>query len=299
VTNRGTYGAGERIIHIGLAATLVLMVLKIVAGLLGKSEAVVADGIESACDVVALASAMIGFRLATKPQDEKHPYGHGRAESISAIVVSFVIFVTGAGILVQAAKALLSGEYDRPQGIAVAAAVVTIGAKAWLYRYTKRAAVSLRSPSLGALAQDHRKDALTSVATLVGVSGGYLGAGFMDPLAAAITSIFIFRIGFTTFRGAAHDLMDGVAASEEVEAIVSLVEGVDGVEHVHEIRARCSGRFLIVDLKLDMDPEMTVKRSHGIATEVKRLIFARFSNVGDVMIHINPHDEDHTDLTRL
>ena len=121
----------------------------------------------------------------------------------------------------------------------------------------------------------------------------------MDPLAAGLTSLFIFHIGYQTFSSAAHDLMDALPSQDLLADITALAENVPGVEHVHEIRARRSGQYFIVDLKLEMDPEMTVKQSHAIATTVKRLIFEKFSNVGDVMIHINPHEEEHEDLIRL
>jgi cation diffusion facilitator family transporter len=121
----------------------------------------------------------------------------------------------------------------------------------------------------------------------------------MDPLAAGLTSFFILHIGWETLRGACHDLLDGSVQSEFLTQVTQLAEGVEQVEHVHEIRARRSGQYIIIDLKLEMDPQMTVKQSHSIATEVKRLIFERFPNVGDVMIHINPHDEEHEDLIRL
>jgi len=131
------------------------------------------------------------------------------------------------------------------------------------------------------------------------VTGAFFGLTIMDPLAAGLTSIFIFHIGYETFMTAAHELMDGKPADECVDDIVKLAEGVEGVEHVHEIRCRRSGQYLIVDMKLDMDPQMTVRLSHTIATEVKRRIFEGFPHVGDVMIHINPHEEEHEDLIRL
>ncbi len=121
----------------------------------------------------------------------------------------------------------------------------------------------------------------------------------MDPIAAGVTSFFIFHIGIHTFRTSAHELMDGQPEQEILDAISCIAGAVEGVDQVHEIRARHSGQYLIVDLKLDMPPDMTVKRSHDIATEVKRRIFDHFSNVGDVMIHINPSDEPHEDLIRL
>jgi cation diffusion facilitator family transporter len=273
--------------------------MKLSAGHFGNSEAVFADGVESACDFVAIVSTLIALSIGRKPYDEKHPYGHGKAESISAILVSLVIFTTGGGILYRAVQTIIKGDYAEPQLIAVLAALATIIIKEALCRFSLRVGGNLGSPAVLAIAKDHRKDAVTSVATLIGVSCAFFGLQIMDPLAAGLTAFFIFHIGFQTFRSAAHELMDGLPAEEMINAITTIASEVAGVEHVHEIRGRRSGQYIILDLKLDMDPEMTVKRSHAIATEVKRLIFEQFPEVGDVMIHINPHDEEHEDLIRL
>lgn len=293
------FSEADRVIRVGFWLNAVLMVGKLLAGYFGGSEAVFADGVESACDFIAILSTMVALHIGRKPYDEKHPYGHGRAESIAAIIVSLVIFVTGLGILVKAVQTIIKADYQQPQFIAVVAALLTIVIKEWLYRYSVKSGSKLQSPALQAIAKDHRKDALTSIATLIGVTAAYFGGFIMDPLAAGLTAFFIFHIGYETFKTAAHDLMDGLPAEELVTEVTLLAERVEGVEHVHEIRARRSGQFLIFDLKLDMDPEMTVKRSHAIATEVKRLIFERYPNVGDVMIHINPHEEEHEDMIRL
>jgi cation diffusion facilitator family transporter len=275
------------------------MTMKLLAGHFGKSEAVFADGMESAADFVAILSTMIALRIGRKPFDETHPYGHGRAESISAIIVSLVIFATGAWILVRAVHSIIDRTFEEPHIIAVAAAFVTILIKEALFRFSYRVGTKLESPALLAAAKDHRKDAITSISTLIGVTGAFFGLTFMDPLAAGLTSFFIFHIGYETFMSAAHDLMDGKPSGQFVDSIIRIAGGVEGVEHVHEIKARRSGQYLIVDLKLDMNAEMTVRKSHAIATEVKRRIFERFPNVGDVMIHINPHEEEHEDLIRL
>jgi cation diffusion facilitator family transporter len=183
--------------------------------------------------------------------------------------------------------------------MAVAAAVLTILIKEWLYRFSYKTGKHLASPAVLAIARDHRKDAITSIATVAGVGGAFFGIGVMDPIAAGLTSFFILHIGWETFREAAHDLMDGTAPPDFVDEVTRLVELVEKVEHVHEIRARRSGQYIIIDLKLDMNPEMTVKESHAVATEVKQIIFQLYPNVGDVMIHINPHEEEHVDLIRL
>lgn len=293
------FDSADRIIKIGFWVNAVLMVLKMAAGYWGHSDAVFADGIESACDFVAIFSTMVALKLGRKPFDEKHPYGHGRAESLSALLVSLVIFATGGWILIESIHTIIDRDFKTPGVMAVAAAFFTILIKEWLYRFTEKTGTHLASPSLLAIAKDHRKDAITSISTLVGVAGAFFGFGIMDPLAAGLTSFFILHIGFETFRDAAHDLMDGSAPPDFVAEVTRLAEGVERVEHVHDIRARRSGQYMIIDLKLEMDPAMTVKESHDIASKVKRLIFDGFPNVGDVMIHINPHDEAHEDLIRL
>jgi cation diffusion facilitator family transporter len=210
-----------------------------------------------------------------------------------------IIIATGVWILYGSVTTIMGGVYESPKLIAVLAAAATILVKETLYRYSMRVGGALGSPALLAIDKDHRKDAVTSVATLIGVGCAYLGVRMMDPIAAGLTSFFIFHIGYQTFRISAHELMDGQPETQEVAEIATLAAGVEGVDRVHEIRARRSGQYLIIDLKLDMDPQMTVKQSHDIATWVKERIFEHFSNVGDVMIHINPSDEPHEDLNRL
>lgn len=293
------FNRADRVIRVGLWINALLMVTKLAAGHFGHSEAVFADGVESTCDFIAIGMTIVALKVGRKPFDEDHPYGHGKVESLAAILISVVIIATGAWILYRAVSTIMAASYEAPAFVAVFAAAATILVKESLYRYSVRVGGALGSPALLAIAKDHRKDAVTSVATLIGVGCAYLGARVMDPIAAGLTSFFIFHIGYQTFRISAHELMDGLPQQEVVSAIAQLAEVVEGVDQVHEIRARHSGQFLIVDLKLDMNPEMTVKRSHEIATEVKRRIFEHFPNVGDVMIHINPSHEPHEDLIRL
>lgn len=293
------FDSADRIIKIGFWVNAVLMVLKLSAGYWGRSDAVFADGIESACDFVAIFATMVALKLGRQPFDANHPYGHGRAENLSALLVSFVIIVTGVWILFESFHTIMDGDFKSPGGFAVAAALITIFIKEWLYRFSVKTGRKLDSPALLAIARDHRKDAVTSVATLIGVIGAFFGQGIMDPLAAGLTSFFILHMGYHSFREAVHDLMDGSAPADFINNLQQLAGAVEHVEHVHEIRARRSGQYTIVDLKLDMNPKMTVKESHAIATEVKQLIFKRYPGVGDVMIHINPHEEEHEDLIRL
>jgi len=295
------FGMADRIISIGFWVNAVLMSMKLLAGHFGNSEAVFADGMESACDFVAIISTMIALKIGRKPLDETHPFGHGKAESISAILVSLVIFIAGGGILFRAVRTIMTGTYLEPHLIAILAALATIIIKEALFHYTRRVAKRLESPAVDAIAKDHRKDALTSIATLIGVGGAYWGASLMDPLAAGLTAFFIFYIGWETFRNAAHDLMDGQAPEEIICEITALVDNIQAVERVHEVRCRRSGQYLIMNLKLEMDPNMTVKESHETTVVVKKRLFEKFTNLGDVTIHVNPHEPEveHKDLIRL
>jgi cation diffusion facilitator family transporter len=293
------FGIADQVIAIGFWINACLMVMKLLVGHFGRSEAVFADGLESACDFAAMLSAMIALKIGRKPFDQEHPYGHGKAESIAAIMVSLVIFATGVGILYRSIMTVMQRAPVEPQLIAVLTAAATIVIKEALCRYTLSVSGKLGSPAVDAIAKDHRKDALTSIATLIGVAGAYFGIGLMDPLAAGLTAFFIFYIAWKTFSSATHDLMDGQPPQGLIADVTAAIDKVPGIEHIHDIRGRRSGQYLIIDLKLDMDPGMTVKRSHEIAAEAKRLIFKRFPNVGDVMVHINPHEEEHEDLIRL
>lgn len=294
------FGQAGRMLTIGTAATCVLMTAKLLAGRFGRSEAVFADGIESACDLAVALATWVALRISRRPYDTNHPYGHGRVESLTALCVGFVILATGIWILITAIDTLRAGGHPRPAWIAAVAAAVTVAVKGALARTTSRCGRRLGSPLLTALATDHRKDALTSIGTLVGVTLAILGLPLLDPIAAGLTALLILGTGYRTVESTFRDLMDVALPTDLLESIAQVARTTPGVEHVHEIRGRRSGQFAIIDLKLDMDPEMTVAQSHTIATTVKRRIFAHCPSVGDVMIHVNPHDDpNHEDLVRL
>lgn len=294
------FDTADRVIGLGILANLILVAVKMTAGVYGRSEAVFADGVESACDLAVAIGTLVAMRISRAPSDRRHPYGHGRVENIAALMIGAVILGTGIWILYSSVHSVIFHTRVRPAGIAVAAAAFTIVSKELLARYTVRAGARIGSPSLKALAQDHRKDALTSVATLLGAGFAALGVTLLDPIVAGLTSLLILKTGWETFAASSHELMDAALPEDRIREISNLAESVTGVEHVHEIKGRRAGQFMIIDLKLEMDPEMTVRHSHELATRVKRLIFDAYPDVGDVMIHINPHDDpDHEDLVRL
>ncbi len=293
------FSLATRIIVLGFIANTVLMISKLLVGYYAHSDAVFADGLESACDFFALSSSMVALRFGKEPLDEQHPYGHGRAESIAALFIGLLIVITGLMIVVSGANHVLAPPAERPLPIALVITAMTIIAKWYLYRTTEHASKRLDSPAVRAVADDHKKDALTSLATFGGVLGALLGWSVLDPLAAAITGVLIVIMGGRTIKDAVHDLLDGSVDRALIDAIAQATSLIPGVLVVRDIRGRRSGQFVLIDLKIDMAADMTVRQAHDVMTEVRHQLFERFTTLGDVMIHVNPHDDEHIDFTRL
>lgn len=280
---------GEAVIWLGLLANFVLTVFKFVAGILGHSQAMLADAAESLSDMVAGIIVVISLRISGRPVDEGHPYGHGKAESLATAIVGFVIGLAGLGILYTTSMSVLAGGRSVPGAIALWGAFVTIAAKEIMYRWFSFEATILHSTVLRASAQDYRKDAITSLATLAGIAGARLGFRFLDPLAAAITSFFIIKIGFEVVRVAAEELMDAMPSSPTLAEITEAALRCPGVEHVYGVRARRVGRYVLIDLRIEVDPTLSVEAGHQIAKRVKNELTASADVVKEVLVHVNPH----------
>lgn len=300
VTRKERFDLAEYVILMGVALNIVLMVAKFGGGVWGRSAALRADGVESGCDLLISVAMLWAMRVSRKPFDPDHPYGHGKIESLAALLVGLGILATGLWVIGDSFYVIFMRRVEPVHWAAPAIALMTVVSKMAAARYTGRRARLLGSPTLDALAQDHRKDALSSVATTIGAGAAVLGWFYLDPAMAVLTALFILRMGMDTFKRAYDDLVDAALPDTALDAIARDTATVEGVEHVHEIRGRRSGQFLIIDLKVEVDPRLTVLASHAIAERVKRLVFHNHPEVGDVMIHVNPHDDGaHHDLIRL
>lgn len=279
----------EQVARLGIWGNLGLAVIKLFAGILGRSQAVVADAINTLADIVTDLVTMVSLKVAKKPVDIEHPYGHGKAEAIAAAFIGFFVIGTGIYIFFSAIRSIFAHLYVKPELIASLAALLTILAKEGMFRYVYKVGKELSSPVIMAKARDHRSDVLASTSVLVGVFAAMLGYPIFDPIAAGVVSLFIVRMGYHIILNSFHELMDTAPPQEVIKEIDNIAAGIKGVEHVHEVKARHMGQFLLVDLKLDIDPKITVVESHAIAGEVKHKIIKEMQNVADVMVHVNPH----------
>ncbi len=282
---------GIRLSWVSIVGNVLLTLFKLAAGILGHSQAMVADAVESLSDVVSQTAVLVSLRISRKPVDWDHPYGHGRAESIATGLMAVMIAAAGVLILMRTIVSIASGDTEVPGLIALVAVIVVIFVKEGLYRLVSRTARRHRSMLLMAGALAHRKDAITSLATLVGIAGARAGYPILDPLAAGLTSLIILKLAYDIAGAAGRELMDRVPEDETMGQITSISEGTPGVEHA-QARARRLGPNLFVDIKIDVDPDLTVRDGHQIAKECKIRVTEKVEGVADVMVHINPHIHD-------
>lgn len=291
------FGKAEKAAWLGIVGNLALAGMKGTIGILAGSKALLADAVSSASDVAGSLAVLVGIRAAKKPADADHPYGHGKAETIAAIVVSVLMILIGFEIGMSALESLRNGVAEPPHWIALVALGVSIGVKEALFRYNFRLGQKLSSHALIANAWDHRTDVFASIAASIGVAGAiagkYLGQPnlyFLDPAASLFVSVLVLRMGYKLIKESVHNTMDHVLHEEDAAELVQAVQRIKGVITVDGLRAREHGHYVIVDVKISVNPRITVAEGHEIAKLVKQHLMKRFTHVSDVFVHVNPYD---------
>ncbi len=281
---------GARVSLAGLLLNVALAAIKLAAGVVGHSFALVADAIESSLDVVGSFVVWRGLRIADRPADGDHPYGHGRAEALAGLLVALLILVAGVGIAAEAVRGLLSPKVP-PASFTLAVILGVVVVKEGMYRSVRRAARRTGSGAVLIDAWHHRSDAITSAAAAVGLAIAILGGpayAQADNWAALVASGVIVVNAVRLIRSPLGDLMD-TRPREVVERVRVVAAGVHGVRAVEKVLARKTGLAYLVDMHVEVAPEMTVDTAHGIAHAVKDAVRGAMPQVQDVLVHIEPH----------
>lgn len=273
-----------------IAINLVLALVKISTGVLGNSYAMIADGIESTADIFSSLMVWGGLRLSSKPPDQSHPYGHGKAESLAGVMVA--VFLIGAAILiaVQSIREILTPHHT-PAWYTLPVLVLVIMTKEVLYRRMFRIGQSLDSSALKSDAWHHRSDAITSVAAFLGISIALIGGpGYeaADDWAALLACSVILFNGFRLLRPALDEVMDAAAPSEVEKQIRSIATGIEGVVEVEKCRIRKSGLGFLMDIHVVVNGDLPVREGHQIGHVVKERLLESLLPISDVIIHIEP-----------
>src|SRR5437016_8349042 len=279
-----------RIALFGLAINLFLAGAKILAGLVGHAYVLIADGIESALDVGGSIVIWGGLTVAARPPDAIHPYGHGKAEPIAAVVVAAGVLTAGLGLAIQSVREIFL-PHHAPAPYTLAVLIVAVILKEGLFRYANRIGRDVQSTAVQTDAWHHRSDALTSAAAFIGISVALIGGKrwqSADDWAALFACAVIAANGVRLLRPAFYEIMDTAPRAKFVRSICQAATSVPGVVEVEKCRARKMGLDFYVDLHVGVDGNMSVHEGHEIAHRVKSAIQQSDSRVADVLVHIEP-----------
>jgi cation diffusion facilitator family transporter len=282
--------AGARVALLGLVINLVLASVKIVAGVVGHAYVLIADGMESALDVAGSVVIWGGLTVAARPPDRTHPYGHGKAEPIAALVVAICVLAAAIGLAIESVREILTPHHG-PAPFTLAILVVVIVIKEFLFRYVNRIGQDLESTAVQTDAWHHRSDALTSAAAFIGISVALIGGErwqSADDWAALFACAVIAANGVRLALPAFYEIMDTAPGGKIVKSILAVASSVPGVVEVEKCHARKMGLDYYVDLHVGVDGNISVHEGHEIAHRVKAAIQQSDSRIADVLVHIEP-----------
>lgn len=286
----------QRITYIGMGVNLFLTAGKLMAGIVGKSSAMLADGVHSLSDIMTDIVVIAFVGIASKDSDRDHQYGHGKYETFATMIISIVLLLVGAGIFWEGITALyrmLMGEaLPEPGMIALYAALISIVSKEILYQYTVIAAKRTGSDALRANAWHHRSDAFSSVGTTLGIGGAiFLGAQWrlLDPLAGMIVSVFIIKMAIDLGMPSIRELLEVALPEESIREIEQIIGSQNGVRYFHRLRTRKIGFTIAIEVHVKVDKDLDVETSHHIASAVEDALRQRFGKQTHVGIHIEPY----------
>ena len=284
-----------RVTLAGSAVNLLLVALKLVAGIVGSSAALVADAVHSLTDLLTDAVVIVFVKLSAKPQDDDHDYGHGKYETLATSIIGLALLAVGLLIcvygVVDIIHALRGSALPQPDVLAVWAALLSILLKEWTYRFTIRAAHRLHSAALEANAWHHRSDAFSSVGTAIGVGAAVImGSGYaiLDPIAAVIVSLFIMRVGWRLLRTSLNELLEKALPAEDEQRILDIVASLPDVCQPHHLRTRHIGNRVAIDMHIRIDGNATLNHAHALATELEHRLKDAFGDNALVSIHTEP-----------
>ena len=285
---RGLLAAG-----VGMAANLVLAIIKIVTGIVGNSYALIADGIESAADIISSLVVWTGLKISTLPADSNHPYGHGKAESIAGLVVALALLAAALFIAVQSLREIVT-PHHAPAWFTLLVLALVIAAKETLFRFVVQVGDELASSAVKGDAWHHRSDAITSAAAFVGITIALIGGeGYesADDWAALLACVVIASNGARVFRTVLSELMDAAVGETTQGQIRQIAATVPGVVRIEKCRVRKSGLGLLVEIHVEVDGDLSVRRGHAIAHVVSDRLKASAHSVQHVLAHVEPAAE--------
>lgn len=284
---------GMKVSIISIIGNVFLSIFKFIAGIIGKSNAMISDSIHSLSDVLSTIVVMIGLKIASKKEDVSHPYGHERIECVASFILAIFLFITGLGIGWMGIKTIFFENYSEiktPTLIALIAAIISIITKEAMYWYTRSVAKRIKSDALMADAWHHRSDALSSIGSLIGIGGAMMGFKLLDSIASIIICLCIIKVSYDIFMDSVDKMVDKACNSDFINKICDLVLSTNGVLNIDLIKTRLFGNKIYIDLEIAANQDLTLKEAHEIAQEVHDNIENNYEDVKHCMVHVNPKE---------
>ena len=283
------YDEANKVTLQAIGWNIFLAFIKIIAGILGKSSVMIADGLHSASDIINSMGVLIGNYISSKPFDKEHNYGHEKAETLVSFLLSIILVGVALSIGYEASKSLFNIEgIAIPTLLPLVVSIISILIKEYQYRITIRIAKKINSPALKADAWHHRSDALSSIAAFVGIGGAMLGFKILEPLASIVVALFVCKVGYDILKNAVNELMD-VSIDETYEnEIKKIAQLTEGVMNLGSLRTRKHGASAYVDLVICVDGKLTVTSGHDIATNLEKKIQNDINIVKGITVHVEP-----------
>lgn len=282
----------------GAVANLALTALKFVAGLVGRSSAMVADAVHSLSDLISDVVVIVMVKISSRKQDKGHDYGHGKFETLATAFVALMLLVVGAKLTVGGIEKIRTvmdgGELAVPGKFALWAALISIAVKEVLFQWNSRVGRKVNSPAMISNAWHHRTDALSSIGSAAGIGGALLLGGkwaVLDPIVCCAISVFIFVIAVQMAIPALGELTEASLPEEMENKIIDLLQSVDGVENVHALKTRRNGPDIIVDAHIVVDPDMSVAAAHALTEIGESLLRQEYGDGTQISLHVEPSEE--------
>lgn len=284
----------SRVTYIGVFVNIALAAIKILVGTLAGSIALVADGIHSLSDMVTDVVVLLGIYLGARGPDRKHPYGHGRIETFSALTVAFILLCVGAFMIYESSLCIIKIHLGKEQvpvlGTAVLyVAIISVMAKEALYWITRKVAVRVHSPALYANAWHHRTDAASSIAVVIGYIALKFGYDYGDQVAAVVVGLMIIFVGAKVARDCMEEFSERSVDSDTVEQIKSLIESEKRIRGWHKLRTRNVGRQIFLDVHIFVDPQLSIVEAHEISEALEASIHKNITRPVNITVHVEPY----------
>lgn len=283
------YEEADKVTIQSILWNIFLTIIKIFAGIFGKSSAMISDGLHSASDIISSVGVLIGNKIAKTPNDKEHNYGHEKAETLVSFLLSILLIIVSLKIGWGALQSLFNlDSVQVPTALPLIVSIISIGIKEYQYRITIRIANKINSPSLKADAWHHRSDALSSIAAFIGIGGAMLGFKALDPIASIVVALFVAKVGFDILKDSTNELMDYSIDDEQEEQIRKIAEKTEGVINLGELRTRKHGAMAYVDLTICVNKDLTVLEGHEIAHKIEKYIINEMKFVKGITVHVEP-----------